>query len=970
MGRAAGPAGGLTGGLATSGPPAPPGGAGDGLPRAPGGVVGMAGLIAEARGYLDGGGSVFLSGPAGIGKSTLLGALADGFAGRTVLRCALAESESHLPFLGLIDLLSHTGDEVLERLPPHERAVLRSALLRGDDPAGERALLSLRVAVLDLFRVLCAERPVLLVIDDAQWLDRPSAELLSFVARRAGGLPIRALAAVRSESGGLARHGFCPPPVRTLRVPVMTAGEVAALLGPRWPRPMVNRIHEVSGGNPFFALELGRALTEGLADGAPPPDPGEQLPLPDSLRELMLDRLRPLPAGVRRTLVTASAAARPTVDLLVRAGRADAAADLGEAARHGIAEVGAGRLVRFAHPLLAAVAYAEAPPADRLSAHAGLAEAATDPVERARHLALVAPGPDAGIAATLDEAAAAARRRGALAAASRLGRRAADHTPADAEDARAGRLLTAAEDASAAGEYALARRIAQEVLAEAATPARRVRAWFVVIDSAGQALAGLDDVFARALDDAGDDPHLLAPLHYRLAWRSWLAEGDARTAHGHAARSARLAAAAGDRRTEILALSKQASLAMFLGRPDLDATLARALAEPQDPRVTIDHNGPTFQRQRHHLLNERLDEARAVMQAFVHQVRQRGSVESLSNLQTNLARIEIHRGRCDRALDLARHGLRLAEDTGLSQGPALCALALAEAAGGDLDRAAMAADRARWHSEDDGDLSFVPQALYADGHIRLLRGEAAEAAALLRRVRRLEEAQGLRDPAMRRWHGDLAEALVAAGHLDEAGELIDATRALAARLDRRAVLAVMARAAALVTDARGDPAAAAARLRDVAAALAETPFRLEEGRTWLALGRARLRGADPAGARAALREARRVFSQARARPWLALVAADLDRARDLDHAVRAGDPGPGRPAAPGGPLGGLGETEARIALLVAEGATNREIAARLFVSVKTVEAALTRTYRKLGVRSRVDLARLAAGAAGRPPAGG
>lgn len=901
-------------------------------------MVGRGALVSRACGHLvrRGGGSVVFTGPAGIGKSTLVNAVAGEVPGRVVLRCSPAESERHLPFLGLIDLLAETGDDVLERLPEQERTVLRSALLRGGDPVGERGILALRVAVQGLFRVLCAERPVLLVIDDAQWLDRPSTELLAFVARRAAGLDVAMVAAVRAGPGIERPDAICPAPVLTLRVPEMSAAEVAALLEERWPRPVLGRIHQASGGNPFFALEIGRALAE---RGDPDDD---ELPLPDGLRALMRERLGVLAPRARQTLVVASAAARPTVPLLARAGCPRAAADVADAVRHGIAEITPGNVIRFSHPLLSAVVYAEAAPEDRLRAHAELAETATDPVERARHLALVAPGPDSRIAATLSAAADAARRRGAPAVAARLGRQAADLTPGDAPPDALDRRLTAAEDAVAAGEFGTARAIAHDVLAASPDPARRVRAWILVMDSSGQALSEVGDVFPQALSDARDDPALLAPLHYRLAWRAWMVEGSAAAAHAHVARSARLAAEAGDRRTEVMALSKQAHVEFFLGRPEAELTLARALADPQDPRVAIDHNGPSFQKHRYHLLNDRLDEARTELRALIYLVRQRGVVESLCNCQHNLARVEIHRGRCERALELARQSLRLAEDSGISQGPSWYAIALAEAAGGDLERAAAAAERAQRLSEDDGDQLFLPQARHAAGLVRLMRGRYTEAAAILRRVRRMDERQGLMDPAMRRWHGDLAEALARAGAVEEAAELVAVTRERARRLDRRSVLAVLDRAAGQVAEARGEPEEAVRLLRRSAAALAELPFRLEEGRARLALGRALARTGETGAARTALRDARRVFSGAHARPWLDLVAAELD-----------GVPESPLPAS----LTGI---ESKVAALVADGATNREIAARLVISVKTVEAALTRTYRKLGVRSRVDLARLAA----------
>lgn len=923
----------------TAGPPRVAGPAGG---RSAHALVDRGPLLTSAREQLAAGGSVLLTGPAGIGKSTLLYALADEVTGHRVLHCALSETERHLPFLGLIDLLAETGDHVLHTLPKHQRAALESALLRRTDPVGERDVLSLRMAVLATFRALCAQSPVLLVIDDAQWLDVPSAELLAFIARRARGLPLRALVGQRTgPADPRAESRLCPPPVCTIDVPPMTAAEVTRLLGDLGlPRAVLTKVHRASDGNPFFAVELGHALAE--HDG--PLDPAAPLPVPESLRSLMLGRLMSLSAEARRTLLTACAAARPTVDLLRDAGRPCASADIAEAREAGI--LAPGPVVRFTHPLLSAVLYAEVPEDDRLAVHAALADVVGDPVERARHLALVAPGRDAEVAATLGEAANAARRRGGHEVAARLGLLAADRTTRREDEA--GLRLTAAEDALVAGEFALARGIADEVLAHASRPAERVRAWIVLLDSGGQALAELDDVFPRALADAHDDPALLAPLHYRLAWRAWLVKGSAAKARDEAATAARLAAEAGDRRTEVLALTKQALAEFGIGRLEAEQTLTRALSGSQDPSIRFDHNGPVYLRYRNHLLHDRLEEARAELRSLTYAVRRRGAAEGLFMCLYGSSQVEIFRGRCDRALDLAEQCLRLSEDSELSLGPAWCALAFAEAAGGSLDRALAAAERGVTCSEDDGDLLFLPRALHAAGRIRLLRGDPDGAAETLRRVRRMEAAQGLADPALRRWHADLAEALVAIGAVDEAADLVEETRRDAVRLGRRGVLAVLDRAGALVAMARGDTEAAVAGL--TRSATASSIYPLEEGRARLELGRLRARLDDPAGARESLRAAHRMFSRAKAAPWVAAVSAELDHL-DVGVPTDAGETDP---------LRSLAGVERRVAALVVEGATNREVASRLFVSVKTVEAALTRTYRKLGVRSRVDLARLTA----------
>ncbi|WP_329136396.1 AAA family ATPase [Streptomyces sp. NBC_01476] len=808
---------------------------------------------------------------------------------------------------------------------------------RDPGAADGRGELVLHLGVLKTLTALCAEGPLMVAVDDAHWLDPPTARALAFAVRRMRGLPLTVLATARTPEGELPLAGRA---VRVV-VPPMSEREITALVAAAEPGPRQRastvRIAQCAAGNPAIALELARATATA--------DPGDPLPLPPSVRTLLLDRQEPLSDRARHTLLTAAAADRPSTRLLRRAGCDQAAADLAEAAAAGIVETPQRGLVRFTHPLMPRALYDAAGPEARGRVHAALAEAAEDPVERAHHLASLTPGWDERTAAVLAEAAALARRRGDPAVAARLGGFAADRTPPDDPAADAERRLTAAEDAVAAGDYPLARRIAHDVLAGSERPAERVRAWMVIVDTCGQALAEVADVFPQALQDARDDPELLARLHLRLGWRARLVEGSAPNAHTHAARSAVLARRAGDRRTELLALTQQSSLEFYLGDPAAERTLALALTAPHDPQVLFDHNGPVYLKHRSHLLNDRLDDARTELRALIYTVRHRGSAESLCQCLSGLAQVEILRGRCERALDLAHQSLRVTEQAGLSEGPSWYAVALAEAAGGSPDRALAAAERARRHSEDDDDRLFLPRALHAEGHIRLLRGETAAAVDALQRTRLLELGQGQGDPAIRRWQADLAEALVAAGCADEAAALLTETRAQAVRLGRRGILAVLDRSAALVAEARGDREGAVAGLERAAAEAAALPYRLEEGRTRLTLGRVRARCGDERGARAALAEAARVFTRAGARPWLALATAELDRVE-----VR-----PAVPAAPG--LTALTSTERRVALLVAQGATNRETATMLTVSVKTVEAALTRAYRKLGVRSRTTLSR-------------
>ncbi|MFI8533418.1 ATP-binding protein [Streptomyces aquilus] len=915
-------------------------------------MIGREEVFGQAREQLARGGSVLLHGPAGIGKSTVLRALAadNGGSAHTVLRCSATESESHLPFLALADLLGLVLDEVSGKLPVAQRTALESALTGRGESTLQRDGLALRLAVLSALRALAAEGPVLIVADDVQWLDSASAELLGFAARRLGGTPVRMLCAVRTEGQEYDRHlRASPPDTLALRVNPLSRTQVSELLGHRGytglPRSTVRDIHRTSGGNPLFALELGRALSENPT----PPRPGEPLPVPTSLRTLVLNRLEMLSDEARRTLLVASAGARPTPALLRAAGRENAEAETAQAAALGLlATDPEGPAVRFAHPLISAALYAEAPAHERRAAHAALSKAASDPIERARHLALATTGTDPDTADSLAEAASLARDRGAPSVAASLGLLAARHTPAEGNpDAR---RLQAAEDAITAGELDLARDIARDVLTRATVPADRVRAWIIVIDTAGHAMTEVDSVFPQALADAGDDPQLLALIHYQLTWRAVLVDGDFDRAREEAAHSAALAAQAGDRYNELMALAFQAQIETLMGHPDAPATIKKALKEPQDPRVSCHHNGAGYSRFRWLIMSDQLAEARTTVTALLREVQRTGAVESEVHFLRGVAETELRSGHCGRALDLARESLMMARDTGIGEVASAVLTSLGEASGGDVERALELAREAVAHAEEDGDQMYVSRALTALGYAQLVAGDAEGAVRSLRRVRELEHGLGITDPARGRWQGDLAEALVRTGELREAQDVIDVTREQALRLGRESVLAVLDRAEGLLRAARGEHEAALAQLTSVQDRLAKLGYGLEEARTAFALAQLRTRRPGPTS----YDEAARLFRRCRALPWLRQV--------DAASVVPAAEPEPAAVPAPASDaLEGLAAMERQVAALVMEGATNREIAARLFISVKTVEATLTRVYRKLGIRSRVDIVRLAAG---------
>ena len=420
-------------------------------------VIGREETLERIHAFLDAGENgraLLLEGEAGIGKTTLwqraVALAADRVA--RVLRAEPAELEVIFSFSAASDLLAAALDDVADRLPAPQRRALEVALFMDDVGDGVVDQRAVAVAFLAALRALAAEGPVVVAVDDIQWLDAESALILSFAARRLTDEPIVFVLARRTgtSKGPLdIDRTFVRAGLTTLEIGPLSVGAIHRLLherlGMSFARPTLVRLHDACAGNPFYALEIGRALHR-RGDI----DPGRPLPLPSRLDELVSERILALPPDAQEALAAVAATPHPTVSL-VGAGRA-----LDTAAEAGLVEID-GQRVRFTHPLLRSAAYALAGTEVLLRVHQRLAEAATDPEERARHLALGADRPDAAIAAELDHAAGRAAARGATEAAAELARLALHATPGtDDEDAVRRRLAVAAHDAGA-GEPARAR---------------------------------------------------------------------------------------------------------------------------------------------------------------------------------------------------------------------------------------------------------------------------------------------------------------------------------------------------------------------------------------------------------------------------------------------------------------------------------------------------------------------------------
>lgn len=917
-------------------------------------------LLNAAVGALRAAPGLLLAGPAGIGRSRLLAALERELAGQgaLVLRCAPVEAELPLPFLCLIDLLESVPDETIGQLPAGQRDALCAALLRGEYPDTAVSGARVHVAVLALLRLLAAQTPVWLVIDDIQWMDGPTAQILGFVSRRAAGLRLGVLATERLGAGQATTHAdLCPPGTVELVVPPMNQADLSALLESHADAPLpastLRWIFDAAQGNPLYALEILRALPDAAEAPRAPLDgsaAAAAVPVPGPLRRLLLDRVRTLPEEVRDTLVLASAAARPDLTLLATAGGEAATAHLEAAERSGVMEIGPDGHIRFAHPLLRAAVYSEASGQARREAHGRLADAATEPVERARHLALANPARDEDVAKTLMVAAASARRRGAPATAAELSALAVARTPADAGSVRATRRLALAEYASDAGRWDDARDAALSVLSDEQHPATRTQARIVLLKCAGQALESEEHLIADGLADAVGLPALESRLHCWASTRHLLA-GRLDQAVLEASRAAELAQRGNEPAARVEALTDLAYLQRLGGDPDADATLAHALATAAEHGIDDLRLWESLLTEAlFHLHANRLAEAEEAALAALARFGDQVSVEDALGVQVALTDVRCRAGNCAGALQSAKRAAALYEDIDGSDGPVLYAMAAAESFGGTLERARRFAERGAQSAQRDGDRFWFMWNLTVLGRVHLLSAEPAEAARVLRQVHEIERSMGIVDPGVGRWHADLAEALIGEGSLDEAAAFLREVSAAARRLGRIAVLACLERAGGLLSLARGDPTAAVALLESSVARLRAEGVPLERARSLAALADAERRRHRPAAARKAVAEAADLCRDAGALEWLGRIEQGA-----TPSARRAHGAGPG---AGTGPESELTPSELRIATLAADGATNREIAATCYLSVKTVEASLSRVYRKLGVRSRTELAKV------------
>jgi DNA-binding CsgD family transcriptional regulator len=884
--------------------------------------------------------ALIIEGDAGIGKTTLwLDALERARAkGIHVLAARTSAAESVLAYATLADLMAGVDRDLWTDLPAPQRHALASALLveQGSDvlSVDQRAVGAAFLAVLD---ALAVDSPVLVAIDDLQWLDASSAAAVAFAARRLTDR-VSLLCTVRTGPNTTPTNWLVldhPDAVRRIRLPPLTVSELhevlAGQLGHPVGRPQMLRIHQVSGGNPFYAIELAREIDR---QGS-----GTDVMLPDTLAAVARARINSVGDGARDALLAIASLATPTVGEVARAtGVAPErlAAVLDDAETQGIVTIEGNRL-RFTHPLLAHAVHADATPSRRREMHRRLAEIVAEPELRARHLALSDPAGDPATLEALDTAAGIARTRGAPAAAAELLALAIDLGGSTGR-----RRIELAECLFHSGDPRRACEVLEQAVADLAPGPVRAAAYQLLalvrlhVDSFHEAA----EMGRRALADCVDDSELRVGILTGLAF-AYLNTDRIDTALATVEEAVASAERLGLTEPLGRALGMRAMLRFMSGDGVAVDDVRRALALG-DPNAAVPLPlRPNVQSALLMGWAGDFEQARETLTEVARQCAARGEEGELMFIAFQLVHFDVWCGDLKSAAQTADDALGRARQLG-GDAPLFIALAMSatvaayqgrvEDARRDLAEARAAADRS-------GYVRMTQSVIAAECFLELSLGDYARAlAAAEPLLPMLQTAPAYSEMLGTAFVPDVAEAMINLGRTDEAARLIDILESNGRRLDRAWMLTVAFRCRAMLCAARGELGAA---VKHAQAALDENdridmPF--ERARTLLLTGRLqrRLRHAD--AAKAALTEALEIFERIGTPLWANEVRGELARRTA------------GRPRSHG-----LTPSEQRVAELTVRGLTNDDIASALFITRKTVEVNLSRIYRKLGIHSRTEL---------------
>lgn len=892
---------------------------------------GELGLIeAFIAGTAIGGGALLLLGEPGAGKTVLLDAAATraAAAGVRVERAAGVEFEADLPFSGLHQLLLPLHEKFSELNPTHREA-LNAALGFGEGTTPDRLVIC--NATLTVLQSSAVGRPLLMIVDDLPWLDRASAAVLGFVARRLSGSRVGLLAAARTGQGGFLESAGLPE----LELQPLDEEAAGGLLSARFPAltgDVRQRVLTEARGNPLALLELAPVLSGAGTAGLP--GWPTVVPMSRRLQVVFASQVEQLPAPSRRLLLLA--ALDGTGDLRVLRALGEPSAGLSELAAAERAQLvyvdGNTHRLAFRHPLIRSAVVELSTEAERRQAHQQLAGLfAEQPDRRAWHLAAAALEPDGDVAALLEAAAHRILRRGDAVGAVTALLRAAELSP-DASDRSCRLALAAYIGADVTGDL----RRAPQLLAAArrADPdldkslQAAVTAAFVLINGDGDV-----DTAHRLVLDAIDDPDV------RKARRTALEEalhtllrvcyfgGRAELWEPFHRALARLGRPVP---TDLYLSAKTLSDPVRLAAPvlgQLDAAI-QALAGESDPTriVRLAFAG---------IFVDRVGACRQALWRVVRDGRSGGAVGSATTALILLSLDDFLTGRWDQAERLVDEGLQLSETHGYWSLGGRHVKALLAAARGDPARAQLVtSEMDQWAAPRRiRAYGWQPRALAAVGV-----GDFEEA---YRQVSTISPPGTLAShvPYVMWSTLDLVEAAVRTGRLDEAAAHVDAVRkaGIAGLSSRLALLA--AGSAAIAAPDHNAPG-----LFEEALAIPGVqrwPFDL--ARVQLLYGERLRRTRNVAESRGHLDSARETFERLGARPWAQRAASEL---RAAGHArLRASEQG--RDA--------LTPQERQIALLAASGLTNKQIGERLFLSHRTVGFHLHRLYPKLGINSRAAL---------------
>ena len=869
-------------------------------------------------------GALVLRGEAGIGKTALLDAAEQKASGARVLRVSGVESEAELPFAALHALLRPALDEI-GALPGRQAEALRGAFGLAEETVADRFLVGL--GVLSLIAELAEDRPVLVMADDAHWLDRASGDALVFAARRLYAERVAVLVAARDEPPGADLPGL--PELRVGGLDRAAAEQLLA--GAGLVAAVRDQLIAEAGGNPLALIELSRGLSGPQRAGSVTPLALSAASPAGRVQQAFAARIGGLPQECRRAVLVVALGGMAD---LAEVSRAVAAAggsltDLAAAERAGLVRVTPAG-VSFAHPLARAAVLAGSDVAERAAGHRALA-GVLDGDRRAWHLAALAAGPDERVAVELDAAAQRAGRRGSRAAASAAYERAA--ALSDGPAARGRRLALAAEAAIDAGQFPRAAGLARQAGQLVADPAAAV--------TLARVRAQLEFEAGRPADAAGT----------LLEWAAMLGPADPGTAQAVVAEAVHvLWLNAGpahpelERRAAAMTPPVGARLVAFLQavRRLQDGDIPATVTVPASP----DHGSLPFAAGFSRLFFDfiRGDVAAIGRRAGVMtaECRDAGIAGLLAYTLVYLATAQLLHGDFLDAIATAEEGLRIAADIGQTHVTRELASIAARLAAVTGDEEACRARAAQVRELSAGVQTLAPAG--ADCALTLLDLGSARYQSALNRMQATTAGPARHNPELLYAYPDHVEAAMRAGRTDLAARPLAQFTAWASVIGQRWAAAVAARCAALTADdADAEP------LWQQAIAAHEGDGRpFEQARTRLLYGEWLRRNRRRAGAREYLLAAAAAFARMGARPWQERAEAELRAAGAGAPAVTADDP-----------LARLTPQELQVVRLAAAGASNKQIGAQLFLSPRTVGFHLYRAFPKLGVTTREELARYA-----------